>query len=160
MYLISIFDSPTMRLTTFTDYSLRLLIYLGAKEPGSRATIAEVAAAYGISENHLVKVAHRLGREGLLENARGHGGGLRLARPPRDINIADVVRFTEGGDVPAECFDRARNQCAITRGCRLRGALAEAVDAFYAVLARYTLEDLVRQRAPLARMLVSAAALR
>jgi Rrf2 family nitric oxide-sensitive transcriptional repressor len=146
-----------MRLTTFTDYSLRLLIYLGTK-PESRATIADVAAAYGISGNHLVKVAHRLGRAGLLENARGHGGGMRLARPAKEINIADVVRLTEGGDVPAECFDRARNECAITRGCRLRGALAEAVDAFYAVLSRYTLEDLVRHRAPIARVLLHARA--
>lgn len=144
-----------MKLTTFTDYSLRLLIYLGAR-PQHRATIAEVATAFGISENHLVKVAHFLGKEGLLENTRGRGGGMRLAAAPDRINVADVVRRTEGGDLPAECFDRERNRCVITNGCRLRGVLHEAVNAFYAVLERYTLADLVRNRSALAKVLFPA----
>lgn len=144
-----------MRLTTFTDYSLRMLIYLGA-EPGRRATIAEIANAFDISENHLVKVAHFLGKEGLLENTRGHGGGLRLARAPERINVADVVRRAEGGDLPAECFDLELNRCVITKSCRLRDVFEEAVNAFYAVLERYTLADLVRNRAALAKVLFPA----
>ena len=144
-----------MRLTTFTDYSLRMLIYLGAR-PGRRATIAEVASAFGISENHLVKVAHFLGKEGLLETTRGHGGGLRLAAAPEQINVGDVVRRTEGGDLPAECFDLELNQCVLANGCRLRAALGEALDAFYAVLERYTLADLVRNRPALAKALFPA----
>ena len=144
-----------MRLTAFTDYCLRVLIYLGA-QPEHRATIAEVAGAYGISKNHLVKVVHFLGKEGLLDNTRGRSGGMRLAVAPSEINIAAVVRRTEGGDVLAECFDWPRNRCVITNCCRLRGALHEAVDAFYGVLARYTLEDLTRNRAALARVLFPA----
>ena len=144
-----------MRLTTFTDYSLRVLIYLGAR-PGERARIADVAAAFGISENHLVKVVHFLGKEGLLETTRGHGGGVRLALAPEKINIADVVRRTEGGDIPAECFEPDNHRCVIMGGCRLRGVLYEAVKAFYAVLERYTLADLVRNRSALAKVLFPA----
>jgi Rrf2 family transcriptional regulator, nitric oxide-sensitive transcriptional repressor len=144
-----------MRLTTFTDYSLRVLIFLGAR-PEHRATIAEVATAFGISENHLVKVAHFLGKEGLLENTRGHGGGMRLATAPERINLAEVVRRTEGGDLPAECFDPEHNRCVISGGCKLRGVFHEAVNAFYAVLARYTLADLVRNRSALAKILFPA----
>lgn len=140
-----------MRLSTFTDYSLRVLIHV-ATAPEGRATIAEIAQAFGISENHLMKVAHMLGREGILANTRGRGGGLRLAQPARAINIGRVVRATEGGDLPAECFGHD-NRCAISRVCRLRGALAQAVEAFYAVLDRFTLEDLVVNRAPVAAIL-------
>lgn len=141
-----------MRLTRFTDYSLRVLMYLAA-EPGRRATIGEIAQAFGVSENHLMKVVHFLGRAGLLANVRGRGGGLALARPPAAINVGAVVRAAEGDAVPAECFDRARNTCGIVRACRLRGVLEEAVDAFHAVLDRYTLADLARDRRPLARIL-------
>ncbi len=135
-----------VRLTTFTDYSLRLLMYLAAA-PERRATIAEVARAYGISEHHLVKVVHLLGKEGYLRNTRGKGGGVQLARPAGEINVARVVRATEGADRPAECFDPEDNDCALTEACRLRRALQEATDSFYASLERHTLEDL-RIRAP------------
>ena len=141
-----------MRLTSFTDYSLRVLIFLAA-EPGRRGTIAEIAQAFDISENHLMKVVHLLGREGLLANVRGKGGGLQLAQPPRSINVGDVVRITEGRPLPAECFDADRNACVITPVCRLRGVLSDAVKAFYAVLDRYTLEDLARNRNALAPLL-------
>lgn len=141
-----------MRLTTFTDYSLRVLIHLAA-QPDGHATIAQIATAFDISENHLTKVVHFLGKAGFLANVRGRGGGLRLARAARDINVGAVVRKTEGAAMPAECFDVEHNQCAISRICRLRGVLKEAVDAFHAVLARYTLEDLVVNRGSLARVL-------
>ena len=140
-----------MRLTTFTDYSLRVLIYVAAR-PGTRATIAEIAASFGISEHHLTKVVHSLGKSGFLTNQRGRGGGLTLARPAQAINIGAVVRDTEGAAQPAECF-APDHQCTISRVCRLRGVLGEAVDAFYGVLDRYTLEDLVRNRTPLSRVM-------
>ena len=141
-----------MRLTAFTDYSLRVLIYLAA-QPGRRATIAEVATAFGVKENHLTKVVHFLGKAGLLANVRGKGGGLGLAKPAAQIRIGQVVRETEGADVPAECFEEDHGHCRITRICRLRGVLAEAVGAFYAVLDRYSLEDLVHNRDRLAKVL-------
>jgi len=141
-----------MRLTTFTDYSLRVLLYL-ATAPEGRGTIAEVAKSFAISENHLVKVVHLLGREGLLFNTRGRGGGLRLAAPPREINVGRVVRLAEGRDMPAECFDASSNTCAIAPVCRLAGVLDQAVKAFYGVLDKYTLEDLVANRAALSAIL-------
>ena len=144
-----------MRLTTFTDYSLRVLMYVAA-HPDGRATIAEIAGAYDISEHHLTKVVHFLGKEGFLDNLRGRGGGLMLARVPAAINVGDVVKLTEGGDVPAECFEHETNGCAITAECKLKFALAEAVDAFYAQLRKYTLEDVVKNRKALGKVLFAA----
>jgi Rrf2 family nitric oxide-sensitive transcriptional repressor len=130
-----------MRLTTFTDYSLRVLIYL-ASAPEHRATIAEVAAAYRISEHHLVKVVQLLGREGILANTRGRGGGMRLSRAPSEINIGRVVRATEGAGRPAECFDPETNTCCLQRVCRLPRVLGDAMKAFYASLEQYSLADI------------------
>jgi Rrf2 family nitric oxide-sensitive transcriptional repressor len=141
-----------MKLSTFTDYSLRLLMYLAA-EPQRRATINEVATAFGISEHHLTKVAHGLGRHGWLANVRGHGGGLALAMAPQQIVIGEVVRRTEGGDLPAACFAPDAEPCALDQACHLHGVLAEALQAFYRVLDRYTLADLVRNPQVLARLL-------
>lgn len=141
-----------MKLTAFTDYSLRVLIYL-ATQTGRRATIAEIAAAYQISENHLIKVVHFLGKTGWLANIRGRSGGLELGRPPGEIVIGQVVRETEGAAVVAECFGEAGGACCIAPDCRLKGVLGEAVRAFYAVLDRYTLADLVNNREQLARVL-------
>ena len=141
-----------MKLTTFTDYSLRVLIYL-ATRPGQRATIAQIAAAFAISEHHLVKVVHFLGKQGWLSNVRGKGGGLELGALPETIVIGQVVRQTEGAAVVAECFDASGGDCSIAPSCRLRGVLGEAVAAFYDVLDRYTLADLVRNREQLARVL-------
>lgn len=141
-----------MKLTAFTDYSLRVLIYLAAR-PGRRATIAEVAAAYGISGHHLVKVVHFLGKAGWLSNVRGKGGGFELARPADRIGLADVVRDTEGESPLAECFGGKGEDCAIGKMCTLRGVLSEAQAAFHAVLARYTLEDLARNGDQLAAVL-------
>jgi Rrf2 family transcriptional regulator, nitric oxide-sensitive transcriptional repressor len=143
-----------MKLTSFTDYSLRVLIYLAA-QPERRATIGEIARAFSISESHLTKVVHFLGRHGWLANVRGKGGGLGLARAPADVVIGRVVRETEGVDLPAECFDVEHNQCVISRACRLRGALREAVQAFYGVLDEYTLQDLVHNRAALTKIFVT-----
>jgi Rrf2 family nitric oxide-sensitive transcriptional repressor len=141
-----------MKLTGFTDYSLRVLIYLAA-EPSRRATIGEVATAFAISENHLTKVVHLLGKRGWLANVRGQGGGINLAQAPERIVVGAVVRATEGRPLPAECFGDSADNCRIHGSCRLKGVLKEATDAFYAVLDRYTLADLVRNRVRLATIL-------
>ena len=142
-----------MRLTTFSDYTLRVLIHLAAR-PGVRTTIGEVAKSFQISEHHLAKVVHFLGAAGWVDNARGRGGGILLAVPATEINIADVVKLTEGTDVPAECFESGSRDCVIFSRCRLKGILSEGVRAFYAELARYTLEDLVQPREEMVRLLV------
>jgi Rrf2 family nitric oxide-sensitive transcriptional repressor len=141
-----------MQLTQFSDYSLRTLIYLGLRE-GSLATIEEIAAAYGISESHLTKVVHKLGRLGVIDTVRGRGGGMRLSRRPADINIGATVRLTEGNLTIVECFDVAHNTCPIAPVCGLNGALGEALEAFMAVLDRYTLADIIRNRRDLAALL-------
>ena len=141
-----------MKLSTYTDYSLRMLMTLAA-EPQRRTTVAEVAAAFGISEHHLGKVAHGLGRHGWVTTTRGQGGGLSLALPPGRIVIGDVVRRTENGDQPAACFANDAPPCVIAPACRLHDVLDEALRGFYAVLDRYTLADLVRQPRALSRLL-------
>jgi Rrf2 family nitric oxide-sensitive transcriptional repressor len=140
-----------MKLTAFTDYSLRVLIFLAA-QPGRRATIAEIATAFDVKENHLTKVVHFLGKVELLANVRGKGGGLGLAKRPEEIVIGQVVRQTEGVSHPVDCFSDA-GDCCIARVCRLRGVLGEAVKAFYNVLDAYTLADLVHNRNALAKVL-------
>jgi len=141
-----------MRLNSFTDYSLRVLMYL-ATEPGRRATIAEIAAAFEISRHHLMKVVQFLGQQGWLRNVRGRGGGLELACAPERIKLGTVVRAAEGAPLPAECFDRVNNTCGIARACRLRGVLGEAVEAFHAVLDAHTLADITRDVRPLGQVL-------
>jgi Rrf2 family transcriptional regulator, nitric oxide-sensitive transcriptional repressor len=141
-----------MKLTGFTDYSLRVLMYLAA-QPADRATIAQIATAFQVSEHHLVKVVHFLGKQGWLDNVRGKGGGLELGKPPEAIVIGRVVRETEGTAEMAECFGQTHADCCISSACHLRGVLGEAVLAFYAVLDRYTLADLVENRQQLARVL-------
>lgn len=141
-----------MRLTAFTDYSLRVLIYLGTA-PERLATIDRIAEAYGISANHLMKVVHQLGQMGYVETVRGKGGGLRLARAPEAINVGEVVRRTEDGFAVVECFEKGKRSCTIAPSCVLKRALHEAVDAFLEALDRYSLADLVKPRKPLARAL-------
>jgi len=141
-----------MKLTIFTDYSLRVLIYVAA-QPRRRATIADIATAFEVSENHLTKVVHFLGKAGWLANVRGKGGGLELAMPPELIVVGKVVRETEGQARPAECFGEGGSHCCIAGICRLSGVLAEAVRAFYATLDRYTLAELVENRQSLAKVL-------
>ncbi len=140
-----------MRLTVYTDYSLRVLMFLALKENGL-ATIAEIAASYRISRNHLMKVAHQLGIAGYVNTVRGKGGGLRLARPPQLIVLGEVVRHTEPDMALLPCFDSPA-ECRISRCCGLYDVLAEANSAFLAVLDRYTLADLVRLRMPLQKLL-------
>ncbi len=142
-----------MRLTRYTDYSLRVLLFL-AVEPARKATIEEIAEAYGISRTHLMKVVRELGRHGLVDTVRGRGGGLRLARAPETIRLGDVVRRTEEDLALVDCFDPEGVPCRIDPACRLRPVLHAALAAFLAVLDETTLADLVeRRRRPLARLL-------
>jgi len=131
-----------MRLTTFTDYSLRVLIYLGT-HGNQQAAVGEIALAYGISKNHLMKVILFLAEEGYVVTARGKGGGVRLRLDPERIRIGDIVRKAESDSVLVECYSPQTSECRIERSCLLRGAFQKAVQAFYAVLDTYTLADLV-----------------
>ena len=141
-----------MRLTVRTDYALRVLMYVGLT-PGGLARIAEVAAAYGISENHLMAIVHRLGTLGYLETVRGKGGGVRLARRPEDISLGEVVRSMETDMALVECFGAGPGGCPIEPACALRGVLGEALAAFLAVLDRHTLADLLGPRRALCELL-------
>jgi Rrf2 family nitric oxide-sensitive transcriptional repressor len=135
----------SVRLTVYTDFSLRLLMYLAAK-PDGISTIGEVAEAYRIPKNHLTKVAHQLGRAGYVTTVRGKGGGMRLGRPAHDIRIGDVVRETEPDMALVPCFEPVCAPCPIVPACGLRGALHQAQSAFLEVLDRYTLSDLARDK--------------
>ena len=137
-----------MRLTVYSDYALRMLMYLAVKDD-ELATIAEIAEAYGISKNHLMKVAHQLGIAGYVETVRGRGGGLRLAMPREAIILGEVVRQTEPDMALVPCFAPVDDDCAIARCCLLRTALTRASDAFFGVLDAYSLADLVRPRSQL-----------
>lgn len=129
-----------MQLTRFTDYSLRVLIYLG-NHPDAQATVAGLAAEYGISRHHLTRVVHQLGLKGYIETVRGKGGGFSLARQPELIRIGDVVRDMETGFELAECFRPGASTCRLLPACALKPALAEAGHAFLTSLDRYTLAD-------------------
>ena len=129
-----------MHITLYTDYSLRVMIYL-ALNSGERATIRDMAGAYDISRNHLTKVVHQLQLGGYLETVRGPSGGVVLARAPEDINIGTVVRTMEPDLNLVSCF-KDEQQCVITPHCRLRGMMSEALQAFLATLDQYTLADI------------------
>jgi Rrf2 family nitric oxide-sensitive transcriptional repressor len=136
-----------MRLSRHTDYALRVLIHLAA-QPDRLASIAEIARTYAISENHLMKVVHLLGRAGFIRTVRGRGGGIGLAIPAAEIGIGSVVRQTETGLDLADC-----GSCVIAPACGLTGVLSEAMHAFLAVLDRYNLADVTGKRDQLAALL-------
>lgn len=133
-----------MRLTLYSDYALRILMYLGLRGE-ERASIQEIATAYGISAHHLTKVVQRLGRAGFVTTVRGRGGGLRLAKPPEEIRIGPVFRCTETDLALVGCFADLQ-ACTIGGCCGLQPLLQEALEAFLAVLDRATLADLICQR--------------
>jgi len=130
-----------MRLTSFSDYALRMLMY-AASTSGEPFTIAAAARVFGVSDTHLNKVANTLTRGGFLNAIRGRSGGLLLARPAGDIRIGDVIRTTEPDFAVVECFATG-NQCVLTATCKLSGMMGEAVAAFQAALDRYTLADII-----------------
>ena len=133
-----------MRLTQWTDYTLRVLMYCAACDGRAQpVTITEVAESYNISRSHLTKIVQQLAAGGLLETTRGRGGGMRLMQPATEINVGAVVRATETDFNLVECFDSETNQCRLSSHCRLQGVLGEAMSNFFAVLDRYTLADLL-----------------
>lgn len=141
-----------MRLTRYSDYAMRVLLYLG-RQPERLCSIAEIAKAYGISQNHLMKVINDLVRAGYLESVRGRKGGVRLARPAGEIGIGAVLRHTEQDFDLVGC-----GVCVIAPACGLTSVLDEAVAAFLAVLDRYTLADVLSRRGDFLRLLDISAA--
>jgi Rrf2 family transcriptional regulator, nitric oxide-sensitive transcriptional repressor len=135
-----------MKLTRYSDYALRVLMHLAAR-PERLCSISEIARTYAISQNHLMKIVHDLRKAGYLDAARGRAGGIRLARPPAEINIGAVVRHTETDFDLVECAS-----CLIASACGLSGVLAEALGAFMHVLDGYTLDDIVNTRIDALRM--------
>jgi Rrf2 family nitric oxide-sensitive transcriptional repressor len=130
-----------MRLAEYTDYTFRVLMYCAA-HPDRLVTIAELAEQHGVSKNHLMKIVNDLARQGVLETARGRGGGLRLLRDPVDIRVGDVVRRSETDFRLVECFDQSTNACSLTPSCRLKGVFQAALLAYFKELDRVTLADL------------------
>ena len=144
-----------MRLSFYSDYSLRLLMYLAIRED-ALVTIQDVADVYGISKNHLTKVAYDLGSSGFLHTVRGRNGGIRLAKSPAEIGLGDVLRVTEPDLGQVECFEAKTNKCVISGPCRLKGVLASARQAYFNVLDQYTLADLTGKNPALTRLFESA----
>jgi Rrf2 family nitric oxide-sensitive transcriptional repressor len=133
-----------MYITRYTDYSLRVLMYVALKND-ELSTIREIAESYDVSKNHLMKVVQGLNNKGYLQATRGKNGGLRLKGNPKQINLGELVRSTEQDLTLVECFG-GTSQCVLTPSCRLKGVFAEALEAFFHVLDRYTLADLVNPR--------------
>lgn len=132
-----------MQLTLYTDYTLRVLVYL-SRRPQETVTISEIADYYAISRNHLVKVVHNLAQLGYIHTTRGKGGGIKLALDPDKVSIGEIVRKVEPNFDIVECFDRERNSCIIDPICTLKNALWQAKNEFLATLDRYPLAQAIR----------------
>ncbi|MEM7224495.1 MAG: Rrf2 family transcriptional regulator [Pseudomonadota bacterium] len=141
-----------MRLTSYADYAMRVLMYLGLAQD-RLATIQEIADAFGISKNHLMKIVHDLQLAGYIQSVRGRAGGIRLGRPPHEILVGDVIRHCEEDFQLVECFATETNRCKIFGPCALHGVLREALGAYFEVLDRHSLADLLKQKRSLARAL-------
>jgi Rrf2 family nitric oxide-sensitive transcriptional repressor len=133
-----------MQITRYTDYSLRVLIYLGLRK-GEQVTIQEIADSYQISKNHLMKIVQELNQQGYVLAVRGKNGGLKLDQDPQDINIGKLVRLMEKDTNLVECFSQ-KNTCAITPHCQLKRVFSEALNSFYQSLEAYTLADLLGKK--------------
>jgi Rrf2 family nitric oxide-sensitive transcriptional repressor len=144
-----------MQLSLFSDYSMRVLLFLAVR-PGQGATIRQIATAYGISRTHLMKVANELTRQGCLQSTRGRSGGLKLAIPAEKINVGKVLRQSERHIPLVQCFDAAKNTCVLSPACRFKSVLEEAEKKFYDSLSAYTVADLVRS--PAVRSVIKQAA--
>jgi len=148
-----------MQLTQYTDYSLRVLIYLAKKNEGL-ATVSEIAEYHGISRNHLVKVIHNLATKGFILTTRGRNGGMTLSRQPSKIILGDVIRNTEPNFDIAECFNTTNNCCVITPSCGLRSIFREAQMGFIKAMDKYTLADAVTRDSPVSQPLMPPSAKR
>ena len=143
-----------MQLTQFTDYSLRMLIYIALRD-GNVCTISEIADSYSISKNHLMKVAHHLGQLKILKTIRGKGGGLQLNTTPNLVNLGELIQKLEPNFFIVECFDKANGKCVISPVCRLKDILFEAKNNFIQTLEKYTLKDLLQNHEQLSEILLS-----
>jgi Rrf2 family iron-responsive transcriptional regulator len=141
-----------MRLTRQTNYAMRILMYCAAND-GRLSRIPEIAAAYTVSELFLFKILQPLVEHGLVETVRGRNGGVRLGKPAEAITLFDVVRVTEENFAMAECFENDATECPLIDSCALNSALREALNAFFTVLARYSIADLVKERSDMRAML-------
>ncbi|QWK80037.1 iron-responsive transcriptional regulator RirA [Ochrobactrum sp. BTU1] len=134
-----------MRLTRQTNYAIRMLMYCAAND-GKLSRVPEIARAYGVSELFLFKILQPLVENGLVETVRGRNGGVRLGRAAKDISLFDVVRVTEENFAMAECFENEATECPLVDSCGLNSALREALNAFFGVLMKYSISDLVKAR--------------
>ena len=132
-----------MKLTDYTDYTLRTLIFLGLHRD-ELVTIQQIADGYGISKNHLMKIVHRLSLDGIVETVRGRSGGVRLKQPPEAIRIGPIVRASEQDFTLVECFGRSNSNCVLAPACQLKELLHHAMESFFAVLDGRTLADVIR----------------
>ena len=137
-------EGKKMRLTNYSDYSLRVLIYLASQKNNELVNIKDIAEAYNISKNHLMKIIYNLGKMGYVETVRGRNGGIRLAKFPSDINIGEIIRKTEEDFYIVECFEHGNNKCVITPVCSLKHIFNNALEQFLQVLDQYSLEDIVQ----------------
>ena len=134
-----------MRLTRQTNYAIRILMYCASND-GRLSRIPEIAEAYSVSELFLFKILQPLVEAGLVETVRGRNGGVKLGKPADQINLFDVVRVTEESFAMAECFENDAAECPLIDSCALNSALREALGAFFAVLEKHTIADLVKDR--------------
>ena len=143
--------APHMKLSKYSDYAMRVMIYLGARD-GELSSIAEIAKTFSISQNHLMKIVQDLAASGFVETVRGRNGGIRLPRPPAEINLGALVRHTEGTLALVDCTG-----CRIAPACGLPSIFNEALAAFLAIFDKYTIADLVERRSEFQRLLAAAA---
>lgn len=141
-----------MRITRFSDYSLRVLIYLGAKD--AKASIAEISVAFNISKNHLMKAVHNLVKLGYVGSIRGKAGGIFLSRTAKSIKLGDIIQQLEPDMDMAECFNKESGSCTISPVCRLKGIFWEATESFLKTLNQYTLADLIQNKKDLSRLIL------
>ena len=132
-----------MKLTNYTDYSLRVLIFLATKNSNELVNIKDIADTYSISKNHLMKVIYELGKLGYVETIRGRNGGIRLGKAPEQIKIGEVIRKTEDDFNLVECFNKEKNNCILSPNCGLKHVLNKALSAYLSVLDQYTLQDVI-----------------
>ncbi len=143
-----------MKLSTYSDYSCRVIMYLSCR-PKITSQVKEIADAYGISRDHVAKIVHNLGKLGYLSNTKGKGGGVLLAKQPREIFLGDFLKATEPRDQFVECMNPMHNKCAISQPCRLKKALAAAVNRFFKDLNSISFADLTRNDGDLLSILAS-----
>jgi len=142
-----------MQLKKYTDYALRVLIFTGTKPDGELSSIKEISEVFNISSHHLGKIVFELNKMELIETIRGRNGGIRLAKPPEEINVGLLVRRLESDLNLLECFDQGTNHCVISPACTLKHALNKALHAFFSVLDEYTIKDLIRNEQELRELM-------